>query len=86
MVKKPEDYNDVSLPAIAPTQPSKPEVYFIKYKTNSQSSGNTQQVLGGSADLGASSINGGGNSFIGTSSTGSGSSIVGGGLVSGGKY
>lgn len=63
------------------------EVYFIKYKTNSHSSGNTQ-VLGGSADLGSGPIIGGGGngggSFIGTSSTGSGSSIGGG--VSGGKY
>lgn len=33
LVKKPEEAPEFSLPTIAPTQPSKPEVYFIKYKT-----------------------------------------------------
>jgi hypothetical protein len=33
LVKKPEEAPEISLPTIAPTQPSKPEVYFIKYKT-----------------------------------------------------
>lgn len=33
LVKKPEEAPDVVLPTQAPTQPSKPEVYFIRYKT-----------------------------------------------------
>lgn len=33
LVKKPEEAPDVILPTQAPTQPSKPEVYFIRYKT-----------------------------------------------------
>lgn len=33
LVKKPEESPDVVLPTQAPTQPSKPEVYFIRYKT-----------------------------------------------------
>lgn len=33
LVKKPEDQPDVVIPTPAPTQPSKPEVYFIRYKT-----------------------------------------------------
>ncbi|XP_055378937.1 uncharacterized protein LOC129610396 [Condylostylus longicornis] len=32
--KKPEEPEDVTIPTPEPTQPSKPEVYFIKYKTN----------------------------------------------------
>lgn len=39
LVKKPDEIGDVQIPAIPPTQPSKPEVYFIKYKTSNQSSG-----------------------------------------------
>ncbi|XP_012059578.1 PREDICTED: uncharacterized protein LOC105622773 [Atta cephalotes] len=33
LVKKPEEAPEINLPTITPTQPSKPEVYFIKYKT-----------------------------------------------------
>lgn len=33
LVKKPEDQPDIVIPTPAPTQPSKPEVYFIRYKT-----------------------------------------------------
>ena len=33
LVKKPEDQLDINIPTPAPTQPSKPEVYFIRYKT-----------------------------------------------------
>lgn len=33
LVKKPEEAPDVVVPTPAPTQPSKPEVYFIRYKT-----------------------------------------------------
>lgn len=33
LVKKPEEAPDIHIPTPAPTTPSKPEVYFIKYKT-----------------------------------------------------
>lgn len=33
LVKKPEEAPDVVIPTQPPTQPSKPEVYFIRYKT-----------------------------------------------------
>ncbi|KAG7208329.1 hypothetical protein KM043_014565 [Ampulex compressa] len=36
LVKKPEEAPDVVLPTQAPTQPSKPEVYFIRYKTQKE--------------------------------------------------
>lgn len=39
LVKKPEEQQDIVIPTAAPTQPSKPEVYFIKYKTQKESSG-----------------------------------------------
>lgn len=33
LVKKPEEQPEITIPTPAPTQPSKPEVYFIRYKT-----------------------------------------------------
>lgn len=36
LVKKPEDQPDIVIPTPAPTQPAKPEVYFIRYKTQKQ--------------------------------------------------
>lgn len=33
LVKKPDEIGDIAIPTVPPTQPSKPEVYFIKYKT-----------------------------------------------------
>jgi hypothetical protein len=36
LVKKPEDAEALNIQQPAPTQPSKPEVYFIKYKTQKQ--------------------------------------------------
>lgn len=33
LVKKPEEAPEPVIPTLAPTQPSKPEVYFIRYKT-----------------------------------------------------
>ncbi|XP_055383952.1 ESCRT-I complex subunit tsg101-like isoform X2 [Condylostylus longicornis] len=37
LVKKPDEQPDIIIPTLAPTQPSKPEVYFIRYKTQKQS-------------------------------------------------
>ncbi|XP_023947448.2 uncharacterized protein LOC112052551 [Bicyclus anynana] len=36
LVKKPEEQPEIVIPTPAPTQPSKPEVYFIRYKTQKQ--------------------------------------------------
>ncbi|XP_060810902.1 uncharacterized protein LOC106131783 [Amyelois transitella] len=36
LVKKPEDQPEIVIPTPAPTQPAKPEVYFIRYKTQKQ--------------------------------------------------
>lgn len=33
LVKKPEEAPEITIPTPAPTKPSKPEVYFIRYKT-----------------------------------------------------
>ncbi|KAJ6635127.1 hypothetical protein Bhyg_13710 [Pseudolycoriella hygida] len=39
LVKRPDEQPEVVIPTQPPTQPSKPEVYFIRYKTNKQESG-----------------------------------------------
>nr|AYA49978.1 cuticular protein tweedle motif 3 [Leptinotarsa decemlineata] len=39
LVKKPDDQPGIQIPTAIPTQPSKPEVYFIRYKTQKDSSG-----------------------------------------------
>lgn len=36
LVKKPEETPDFDIPTPAPTKPSKPEVYFIRYKTQKE--------------------------------------------------
>ncbi|KAK9753084.1 protein of unknown function (DUF243) [Popillia japonica] len=36
LVKKPEDAPEIHIPTPPPTQPSKPEVYFIRYKTQKE--------------------------------------------------
>ncbi|KAL5245365.1 hypothetical protein ACI65C_012775 [Semiaphis heraclei] len=36
LVKKPDEAPEIHIPTPAPTQPSKPEVYFIRYKTQKQ--------------------------------------------------
>uniref|UniRef100_A0A182FIQ6 DUF243 domain-containing protein n=1 Tax=Anopheles albimanus TaxID=7167 RepID=A0A182FIQ6_ANOAL len=56
LVKKPDEQQDIVIPTPAPTQPSKPEVYFIKYKTQKESSGGASFSSGGS-------VGGGGASF-----------------------
>jgi hypothetical protein len=48
LVKKPDEAEELNIQQPAPTQPSKPEVYFIKYKTQKQVSfwlGHTHQTL-----------------------------------------
>lgn len=39
LVKKPDDAPEIHIPTPAPTQPSKPEVYFIRYKTQVSGAG-----------------------------------------------
>jgi hypothetical protein len=39
LVKKPDEQPDIVIPTPAPTQPSKPEVYFIRYKTQKEEGG-----------------------------------------------
>ncbi|KAF5283190.1 hypothetical protein FQA39_LY17382 [Lamprigera yunnana] len=39
LVKKPEPAPEIVIPTPAPTQPSKPEVFFIRYKTQKQDGG-----------------------------------------------
>uniref|UniRef100_A0A1I8NVT1 DUF243 domain-containing protein n=1 Tax=Stomoxys calcitrans TaxID=35570 RepID=A0A1I8NVT1_STOCA len=72
LVKKPEDQQDIVIPTAAPTQPSKPEVYFIKYKTQKDGSGGAGGIGGG---IGGSGGIGGG---IGGGSGGIGGGIGGG--------
>lgn len=62
LVKKPEDFQAGPGPAAAPELPvSKPEVYFIKYKTQKQEQ--QQQVSAGGQDFSAGSYSGGGASI-----------------------
>lgn len=69
LVKKPDDAPEISIPTAAPTQPSKPEVYFIRYKTQKETTGGSS-AIGESTGLGA----------IGSSiSTGSSSTSISGG-------
>lgn len=42
---------DITLPTVAPTAPSKPEVYFIRYKARSEATASA----GASASAGATS-------------------------------
>lgn len=89
LVKKPEEQPEIVIPTAAPTQPSKPEVYFIKYKTQKDNAGGgyaggSAGGIGGiggigggdigSADLGSSGIGGGDFGASGHGSTGPSSS------------
>lgn len=47
LVKKPEDQGDISIPQLPQLPPSKPEVYFIKYKANRGGSSGAVTSLGG---------------------------------------
>lgn len=67
LVKKPEELQDIQINGQPALQPSKPEVYFIKYKTQKGQGGADIGALGGS-NLGVVSGQGG---------------LIGGGLVGG---
>lgn len=49
LVKKPEAPEDLVIPTAAPTQPSKPEVYFIKYQTKKEHKEESDSVVVDSA-------------------------------------
>lgn len=51
LVKKPEEQPDIVIPTQAPTQPSKPEVYFIKYQTQKEAGGAISGGAIGGGDL-----------------------------------
>lgn len=54
LVKKPEEINFEAPEQQSPLAPSKPEVYFIKYKTQKAAGGAV--ALGGGSSAGASSF------------------------------
>ncbi|KAL4717671.1 hypothetical protein ACJJTC_000820 [Scirpophaga incertulas] len=47
LVKRPEEQPEIIIPTPAPTQPSKPEVYFIKYQTQKEAGGVGGGIGGG---------------------------------------
>jgi len=48
LLKRPDPTHEIILPKIQPTKPSKPEVYFIRYKAQEQSSSNEGYPASGS--------------------------------------
>ncbi|XP_066260647.1 uncharacterized protein [Euwallacea similis] len=86
LVKKPEEQPEIVVPTPAPTQPSKPEVYFIRYKTQKEggSGGYNYGVPGGhgvGSGLGSSGVSGLGGAVVsGSGVSGSGISGAGGEL------
>uniref|UniRef100_A0A182N0R4 DUF243 domain-containing protein n=1 Tax=Anopheles dirus TaxID=7168 RepID=A0A182N0R4_9DIPT len=84
LVKKPDEQQDIVIPTPAPTQPSKPEVYFIKYKTQKESSGGVSaggyaSAGGFGGDLGGGDL-GGHGALVGGDLGGHGASGHGGDL------
>lgn len=47
LVKKPDDLPEIIMPTPSSTQPSKPEVYFIRYKTEEKSTSTPEIESGG---------------------------------------
>lgn len=47
LVKKPDDLPEIIMPTPASTQPSKPEVYFIRYKTEDKTTSTPENEPGG---------------------------------------
>ncbi|XP_056643894.1 uncharacterized protein LOC130449871 [Diorhabda sublineata] len=52
LVKKPEEAPEINIPAPAPTQPSKPEVYFIKYGTKKEQTAQVEENISNGNILG----------------------------------
>lgn len=76
LVKKPDEQESLVLSGLAPTKPSKPEVYFIKYQARKEAGGG-----GGSLNLGASDVSGHVDAGIGLDN-GGGISLGNGGGIS----
>jgi len=49
LVKKPDESQEIVVPTLAPSKPSKPEVFFIKYKTQKEAEAQIQQIQQGSS-------------------------------------
>lgn len=84
LVKKPEDASDIYLNNAPTTPPSKPEVYFIKYKTQKTQN----QIVQGGLDTGiGGTVGTTGPSFVNGGSIGSTvtSGAISGGSISGGS-
>jgi len=82
LVKKPDDQPEISIPTAAPTAPSKPEVYFIRYKTQKEHS--HSQVTGGSVSGGFVDSGVSGGAIGGGISGGSIGGGISGGSIGGG--
>ncbi|XP_001660099.2 uncharacterized protein LOC5571996 isoform X2 [Aedes aegypti] len=91
LVKKPDEQADINIPQLPSLPPSKPEVYFIKYKANKAFDANVGQSglsgLSGSVSSSGAGIatghGGSGHGFeatLGASGSSSSSSVVGGSL------
>lgn len=76
LVKKPDEAEALNIQQPAPTQPSKPEVYFIKYKTQ-------KQVTSGGAVGGGVGVGGGIGVSGGTAVSGGVGGGIGGGVADG---
>ncbi|RZC41317.1 DUF243 domain containing protein, partial [Asbolus verrucosus] len=76
LVKKPDEPSAISLPTVTSTQPTKPEVYFIRYKTRKSTSngGEKTEIRGTGAGRGIG--------IGGSTSSGSSSTFIGGGIPS----
>lgn len=86
LVKKPDDIPDINIPQPIPTQPTKPEVYFIRYKTQKDGGSIGGGIIGGG--IGGGIIGGGiggtsGGGISGISGINGGSGITGGGILGG---
>ncbi|XP_021933157.1 probable H/ACA ribonucleoprotein complex subunit 1 [Zootermopsis nevadensis] len=83
LVKKPDEAEELNIQQPAPTQPSKPEVYFIKYKTQKQiTSGG---ATGGGVGVGGTGgVIGGIGGGVGVGGTGGVIGGIGGGVGVGG--
>ncbi|KAK5642912.1 hypothetical protein RI129_009079 [Pyrocoelia pectoralis] len=89
LVKKPDEVADITVPSVAPVQPSKPEVYFIRYKTQQQ--GGVGGIGGGGGGLGvditapvSGGFSSGGSTGIGATGGGLGGGSFSGGVSTGG--
>lgn len=88
LVKKPDDAQDIVVPTLAPSKPSKPEVFFIKYKTQKEAEQHVQTIQQGShSGVSANAVDND-SAFISTitdskvSSGGHSGNIGGGGVIS----